>query len=329
MAAMTRRTACLTLLAVGAGGLRAPRAVAARPARIAWVSIDPPNPENAFLAAFRTGMRALGYTEGTGLVVETWWGEGAPERLRKLVPEIVASRPDVIVAAGGPAVRPFVEANVGVPVVFTFSGDVVLGKVVQSWARPGVNRTGVSFFALEMIPKRVALLKELLPGLKRVAFVGWPPHAGEALEIEAAAAAADKLGLQHRYHGAHTPAELDAAFDAIVQWKADAVMAFAGGITGSHPDRFAAFALRHRIPTVSAWGVFAEKGNVLAYGPVLTDSYLRLASHVDRVLKGAKPSEMPVERPTKFELVVNMKTAKALGLAIPSSLQARVDRVVE
>jgi putative ABC transport system substrate-binding protein len=326
---MDRRTACLTLAALWSLATIPARAQTARTRRVAWVSIDRVNPESPFLLAFRSGMRELGWVEGKGFVIDTWWADGSAERLKKLVPDIVASRPDVIVAAGGPAVRPLVDANVPLPVVFTFSGDVVLGKVVQSWARPGVNRTGISFFSLEMVPKRLALMREIIPDMKRVALVGWPPHAGELLELEAATTAAEKLGLQHRYHGANTADELDAAFEAIAQWNADAIFAFAGGITAAHPDRFASFSARRRIPAVSAWAVFAEKGNLMTYGPVLRESYVRLASYVDRVLNGAKPADMPVERPTKFELVINMKAAKALGIAIPPSVLLRADRLIE
>lgn len=326
---MDRRTACLTLAALAWVAAIPGRAQAARPARVAWVSIDRANPESPFLLGFRSGMRALGWIEGEHFVLDAWWADGSAERLKKLVPDIVASRPDVIVAAGGPSVRPLIDANVPLPVVFTFSADVVLGKVVHSWARPGVNRTGISFFSLELVPKRLELMREVLPGMKRVALVGWPPHAGELLELEAAATAAEKLGLQHRYYGANTAGELNAAFEAIAQWNADAILAFAGGITAAHPDRFAAFSARRRIPAVSAWAVFAERGNLMTYGPVLRESYVRLASYVDRVLKGAKPADMPVERPMRFEMVINMRAAKALGIVIPPSVLVRADRLIE
>jgi putative ABC transport system substrate-binding protein len=301
----------------------------ARPARVAWVSIDRASPESPFLLGFRNGMRTLGWIEGQGFLLDTWWADGSADRLKSLVPEIVARRPDVIVAAGGPAVRPLIVANVPIPIVFTYSADVVLGKVVQSWARPGVNRTGISFFSLELVPKRLEIMREVLPRMKRVALVGWPPHAGELLELKAATEIADKLGLQHRYYGANTAAELDAAFEAIAEWNADAILAFAGGITAAHPDRFAAFSVQRRIPAVSAWAVFAEKGNLMTYGPVLRESYVRLASYVDRILKGAKPADLPVELPTKLEFVINMKVAKSLGIVVPESVLLRADRLIE
>src|SRR5688572_14512053 len=181
---MITRRECLGLLL--AAPFASARAQTARTARVAWVSVDPQTANFPFLAAFRTGMRSVGRSEGPGLVIDTWWGGGSVAGVRKLMPEILASRPDVIVAAGGGALPPFIEANVPVPVVFTFSGDVVAGKVVQSWARPGVNRTGVSFYSLDIVPKRLAVLKEILPAMRRVAFIGWPPHAGEIQELETA-----------------------------------------------------------------------------------------------------------------------------------------------
>ena len=326
---MDRRTACLMLAVLPTFVAIPAPAQTARTARVAWVSIDRPNPESPFVLGFRSGMQTHGWIEGRGLVIDTWWADGSAERLKALVPDIVASRPDVIVAAGGPALRPLIDASVALPIVFTFSADPVLGKVVQSWARPGVNRSGISFFSLDLVPKRVELMKEIMPDMKRIALVGWPPHAGELRELEAAATAAKRFGLQHRYYGANTAAELDAAFEAIGQWKADAILAFAGGITAAHPDRFAAFSARRRIPAVSAWAVFAEKGNLMTYGPVLRESYVRLASYVDRILKGAKPEDMPVEQPTKLELVINMRAAKSLGIAIPQSMLLRADRLIE
>jgi putative ABC transport system substrate-binding protein len=304
-------------------------AQSAKIARVAWISIDPPNTESPLLLGFRHGIRSLGWTEGRDIAIDTWWGHGSRDRLVQLVPDIVASRPDVIVAAGSPPVRPLIDANVAPPIVFVFSADVVLGKVVQDWARPGVNRTGISFFSLELVPKRLELIKEVMPGLKRVAIVGWPPHPGELLELDAAATAAAKLGIEHRYFGVNTAAELDAAFDAIAQWKADALLAFSGTWTTAYPDRFAAFALRHRIPAVSAFSAFAEKGNLMSYGPVLREIHARLAWFVDRILKGANPSQMPVERPTRFELVINIKAAKALGITIPQSVLLRADQRIE
>ena len=205
-AAIGRRAVCVVMLGVAAHF----RARAATVRRVAWVSIDSPNPSSQSLRVWREAMRELGWVEGQNLVVDTWWSEGSADKLKALVPQILARRPEVIIANTGPAVRPFVDAKVAVPIVFAFSADPVQAKVVQSWARPGVNRTGVSYFSLELVPKRIQLAKEMLPRLKRVAVVGWPPHAGELLELDAARQAAQAQGLTLEYWGAHTGAEVDA-----------------------------------------------------------------------------------------------------------------------
>jgi len=320
-----RRQACAVLLAAAAPtSLRA-----ANERRVAWVSIDSPNPNNQSLKVWREAMRQQGWVEGQNLVIDLWWAEGSAEKLKALVPQILARNPEVIVATTGPAVRPFVDAQVAVPVVFAFSADPVQGKVVNSWARPGVNRTGVSYFSLELVPKRMQLIKEMLPRTRRLAVVGWPPHAGELLELDAARQAAQQQGLTLDYWGAHTGAEVDAALAAIDGWKPDALLVFAGVVASSHADRFAAWSLRRRVPTVGAWASFAEAGNLMAYGPVIAEAQARLAVFVDRILKGGKAAEIPVELPARIEMVLNLKTARAIGVDIPPTVMQRADRVIE
>lgn len=326
-AARDRRAACVWLLAgTAVPGLRAQGNA---PRRVAWVSIDSPNPSNQSLRVWCEAMRELGWIEGQNLVVDLWWAQGAANKLTGMVPQILARHPEVIVATTGPAVRPFVDAQVGVPVVFAFSADPVEGKVVQSWARPGVNRTGVSFFSLELVPKRMQLMRELLPRMKRLAVVGWPPHAGELLELDAARQVAHAQGLTLEYWGAHTGSEVDAALKAIEGWKPDAVLVFGGVVASSHADRFAAWSLRQRLPTISAWAAFADAGNLMTYGPVIGDAQARLAYFVDRILKGAKAAEMAVELPARIELVLNLRTARAIGVDVPRAMLQRADRVIE
>jgi putative ABC transport system substrate-binding protein len=274
-------------------------------------------------------MRDLGWVEGQNLVVDLWWAEGSADKLRALVPQILARKPEVVVAGQGPIVRPFVEVPMSMPLVFLFSADPVQAKVVQSWARPGVNRTGVSFFALDLVPKRIQLAREMLPRLQRLAMVGWPPHAGELLELDAARQAAQQQGLTLQYWGAHSGAEVDAALAAVTAWKPDAVMDFAGVVATNHADRFAAWSLRERVPTLSAWAAFAEAGNLMSYGPATLEAPARLALFVDRILKGGNAMEMPVEGPTRIELVLNLKTARAIGVDMPRALLQRADRVIE
>ena len=326
---MDRRCAIASLAALAPAASNPARAQAQRNARVAWVTIARPEPDSPFLHGFRGRLRDLGWVEGRNLTIDTWGGDGTPARMNALLAQVVASKPDVIVATGGPTVRYVVDADVPQPVAFTSSADAVLSGLVQSWARPGVNRTGVSFFSLELVPKRMALMKECLPQLKQLAIVGWPPHGGEGLELEAAKGAADKLGLQHRYYGVHNAAEVDAALDAITRTKADAVMVFAGTVASAHADRFAAFSLRTRTPTVSAWASFAESGNLMSYGPILRECFVSLGGIVDRLLNGAKAADIAVERPTRFEMVLNMKTANALGLKVPQTTLLQTDRLIE
>jgi putative tryptophan/tyrosine transport system substrate-binding protein len=304
-------------------------AFAANPRRVAWVSIDSPNPSNQSLRVWREGMRELGWIEGQNLVVDLWWAEGSNDKLKAMVPQILARNPEVIVATTGPAIRPFVDAQVAVPVVFAFSADPVQAKVVQSWARPGVNRTGVSYFSLELVPKRIQLIKEMLPRAQRLAVVGWPPHGGELLELDAARSVAQGQGLALEYWGAHSGAEVDAALAAIDAWKPDAVLVFAGVVASSHADRFAAWSLRRRVPTVSAWASFAEAGNLMSYGPVIGEAQARLAVFVDRILKGGKASDIAVELPARIEMVLNLKTSRAIGVDVPQAVLLRANRVIE
>ena len=325
---MDRRTACIAVAAAPWLATHA-RAQARSNARVAWVSVDRPNPASTGYLAFVRGMRELGWVEGKNLVVDTWWGEGSAAKLKDAVPKLVERRPDVVVAQGGLAANALVAANLPLPLVFTFSGDPVIARMVDSFARPGGNRTGITFFSLELVPKRLQILQEALPGIRRVAIVSSPLHAGERNELEAATRAATALGLAYNYHPATNPSELDAAFDMIQRQRADAILAFADALTQSFGERFAAFSARSRIPAMSGWSSFAEAGNLLSYGPVLSDSFARLATFVDRILKGTSPGSIPVEFPTKVELVVNRKTAQALGVSVTAAVLARADRVLD
>lgn len=300
-----------------------------RQARLAWVTLARADPNSAYLETFRARLRELGWTEGRNLSIELVGADASVARLKELVPQVIASRADVIVATGGPTARYFTDVAMVQPVAFSSSADPVIGGLVRSMAQPGVNRTGVTFFSLDLAPKRLALIKELLPGMKQVAIVGWPPHAGETLELQVAAEAAAKLGLGHSYHGVLSADELDAALQAIERSRADAVLVFAGTIASQFPDRFAAFSLRTRRPTVSAWEDFAEAGNVMSYGPIRRESFATLAEITDRLLRGAKAAETPVQAPTRIEMVLNLKTANAIGLKVPAGVLQRADRLIE
>ena len=273
-------------------------------------------------------MRELGYVEGRDLVIDTWWGEGSEERVEQLGGDIVRSQPDVIVTQGI-ALFPMIRAGVKTPIVLSISADPVEAKVVESFARPGGNVTGISLFTLALVGKRMQLLQEALPGIKRVALIANPQHPGEQKERDAAQTAAAQLGLTVRYFPVRSEAELDAALEDIARARDEAIVAFADGFTMGFAGRIATFSMQSRIPAVDGWAPFARKGNLFIYGPVVEDVYRRLAVYVDKILKGAKPADLPVELPTKVELVINMKTAKALGLTIPQSLLVRADEVIQ
>ena len=298
-------------------------------ARVAWVSTDRASSNSSSLEAFRRGMRELGWVEGRNLTIDTWWGEGSAATLVAAGPRIVERKPDLVVAQGGLAARAMIDARVELPVVFTFSGDPVIGKVVESFARPGNNRTGVTFFALELVPKRLEIMKEAMPGLKRVALLCSPLHAGEQRELEAATRGAASLGIATSYYPVTSAAEIDAAFDKLQRQRTDGILAFADALIMGYAEKIAALAVRTRIPAVSGWAIFAEKGNLMTYGPVLEDSYYRLASFADRILKGAKAGEIAVEFPTAVEFVVNRKAAQALQVNMPPAVLARATRIID
>lgn len=324
---MDRRTACGVLL--GLGGMTAVAGAQPRMARVAWVSVDRPNPSSPSYVAFVRGMQELGWVDGRNLTYDLWWGEGSAATLKEAVPRILASRPDVAVAQGGLAAAALVDAKFPLPIVFTFSGDPVVGKMVDSFARPGGLRTGVTFFSLELVPKRFQILRDGLPRLERVAIVSSPLHAGEQQELGVATRAAESLRLAFEHYHATNVAELEAAFARIVRFRADAILAFADALTAGFGERFAAFSLKSRIPAISGWSSFAEQGNLMSYGPVLPEAYRRLATFVDRILKGAKPGDLPVEFPSRFELVINRRAARAMDLTVAPALLARADRLID
>lgn len=302
-------------------------AQAQRLLRVAWLSNDTPN--SPFFEAFREGMRELGYNEGRNVVIEARFAEGSPERLDKFAAELAAMKPNIIVTQGGPATFPMIRAKPAAPIVFGFSGDPVEAKLVDSFARPNGNYTGTSFMSFDLVGKRMELLKEALQNVKRVAIVANPHHPGEQGELRVSTEAAKSLDLYIDYHQVRNEAELENAFAAIQKSRCDAIDAFPDAFTMRNSDKFAAFALKSRIPAISGWAQFADRGNLMSYGPNLRDSYKRLATYVDKIAKGAKPADLPIELPSSVEMVVNLKSARALGLKLPNSILVRATRVIE
>lgn len=296
--------------------------------RIAWIATSPERDARPFLDELRAGLRELRYAEGRDLAVEARWADDSVPLAAQLAAEAVASRPDVIVTLG-PAVFAVARATRSIPVVFGFSGDPVEAGLVQSLARPGGNLTGIYFLTLDLVGKRIELLKEMLPQVKRLAVLANPQHAGDRAERRAAQAAATALGLELQYFEARTAAEIAAALGAIGQSGAEAALVFPFATMMAQRERIAKWAIEQRIPTVSGWAQFADGGNLLSYGPNLRHTLRHLASFVDKIFKGARPSEIPVELPTSVELVVNTAAARALGLEVPRSVLLRADRVIE
>jgi putative ABC transport system substrate-binding protein len=326
---MKRRTLCralslpLLVLAQSAG------AQATSVFRVAWVSLEQANSSSPVFAAFRTGMAELGYVEGKNLVIDAWWGDGSAARLEQQRADILRARPDVIVAQGGVALGPMLHPSVDRPVLFSMSGDPVAAKIVASYAHPGGNATGITLFAAELTAKRMALLKEMVPGMRSIAVIANPRHPGAQRELQSAQDAAARLGLRLSHYTTQSLTELDAALDQIAKARSDAILVFADGFALQHADRIAAFSLRQRIPVVAGWAPFAQQDNLMAYGPEFADVYRRLASYADRIHKGARPGDLPVEQPSKFELIINLKTAKALGLAVPQALQLQATEMIQ
>ena len=242
--------------------------------------------------------------------------------------ELVTLKPHVIVTQGA-AIRAVLRTGTTMPIVFGFSGDPMEAGLVDSLARPGRNLTGVSFLSLELVGKRIELLKDVIPTLTRVAILASPEHPGQQAELRASQLAAKALGLTLEYFPVRGATELEAAFAAIPRSRVQAVVVFPDAVTLRNRERIARVGLEQRLPVVSGWAQFAESGCLATYGPNLRASYRRLAMYVDRILKGAKPAELPVELPTTVELVVNMRTATALGIKIPQPVLARADQVIE
>jgi putative ABC transport system substrate-binding protein len=318
------------LIALGAGAFGASSVALAQqagPVRVGWVSLDRAD-GSPFFDAFRAGLRDLGYVEGRDLTIEARWAEGSTERLEGLAAELVRSKPQVIVTQGG-AIHPVRKAGPAMPIVFGYSGDPVEAGLVDSLARPGRNFTGMSFLSLELVGKRVELVKDVMPRLTRVAILASPEHPGEQAELRASQAAARALSLTLEYFPVRTEPELEQAFGAIPRSRSEAVVAFPDALTLRARERIARFGLEQRLPIVSGWEQFADAGCLLTYGPNLRASYRRLATYVDRILKGVRPADLPVELPTSVELVVNMRTATALAIRVPQAVLARADRVIE
>ena len=315
--------------ACGAGALAALPAFAQAPqVRIGWLSNTRAADASLFLDALRAGLKDSGYVEGRNLVLETRWGDDVAQKIGQNIAELIASRPRIIVTQG-PAAQALAKQTTTIPVVFGYSGDPVEAGMVKSFSHPGGNLTGVAFLTLELVGKRVQLLKETLPKAKRLAVVANPQHPGDTAERRISERAAAELGLAIDYFEARNGRELLDVLPSIEKARSDAVMFFPVQFVISHRERIAEWAIRNRMPAISGWSQFADGGNLMTYGPNLNQVYRRLAWYADRILKGTKPADLPVEQPTQVELVVNLQAAKALGVTVPRSVLVRADRIIE
>jgi len=283
--------------------------------------------------AFRQGLRDLGYVEGRNVVIEYRSAEGKSERLPTLAAELVALDVDVIVAPGTPLALAAKQATRTLPIVFAAAADPVGSGLATSLARPGGNITGLSILlSSELVGKYLELLTRAVPGVSRVAVLWQPGGLGERTEqdlLKGAEVAARALGVRVQFVEARGPADIDRAFSDMTRVRAGALTVLATSMLNSERRRLVDLAAKNRLPAMYPYREFVDAGGLMAYGADLADLIRRAATYVDKILKGAKPADLPVEQPTKFELVINLKTAKALGLKIPQSLLGRADEVIQ
>ena len=343
-ATLMRRPPCLTdsadsvmgrraFLGVLAGGLvTAPLAAAGQQAgrtwRVGWLQPSPP--ASAGHTNFRQAMRELGYVPGENVMFEDRFAEGDFARLPGLAAELARTKVDVIVAVAPGAIRAARNATQTIPIVMAFSGvDPVKAGFVASFNRPGGNVTGITMLAPELSAKRLDVLKQALPAVKRVGVLGYRTNPGTAEQLKAVESAASRLGLTVEAVYAEQPDRYDGIFASLAQRRIDALLVLSDTVLANDRAEIVESAMRHRLPAVFDFKESAEAGGIVSYGVNNLDLYRQAARFVDRLFKGARPNDLPIEHPTKFELVVNLKTARALGLTIPRSLLQRADQVIE
>jgi ABC-type uncharacterized transport system substrate-binding protein len=325
-----KRRQFITLL-VGTAAAWPLAARAQQPAKIARIGfMRAAGPNEKEFSAFRSGLRALGYVEGQNIVIEQRYAAGAYDRLAGFAAELVRLQMDVIVVDGPPAAKAAKAATASTPVVFTLAVDPVADGLVASMARPGANLTGLTLsVGYQLVGKRVELLKDIKPDLARLAVLNNPNQPASSPYLSEAEKAARVLGLTVRTFDARNPGDLPAAFAAMVEWRANGVITLNDGMFYSQRERVVMLARENRLASVHPETGFVEAGGLVSYGPSLPDLFLRAATYVDRILKGAKPADLPIEQPTKFELVVNLKAAHALGLTVGREFLLRADEVID
>ncbi len=327
------RWPALLILALSLGLVAAPLpAGAQQPAkvyRIGYLTAGPISPRMHLVEAFRQGLGELGYMEGHNFALVTRSAERGPEQLSDRAAELVRLNVDVIVAVTTPAVQAAQQATGMIPIVMVSVADPVATGFVASLARPGGNTTGLSILSAELSGKRLQLLKEVVPRVSRVAVFWNPANPSNALQIGETKVAAQALGVQLQPLELRGPQDLESAFQAATRGRAGALIMLDDPLFFTHRTPIVALAAKSRLPAMYGLTGFVEAGGLMSYGTNLSDLHRRAATYVDKILKGAKPADLPVEQPTRFELVVNMKTAKALGITFPQSILVRADQVIQ
>src|SRR5215475_7939785 len=327
---MNRKVSCLALVALlFALGSPAQEQQPTKVPRIGYLGGAPSETQSARTAAFRHGLRELGYVEGKNIVIEWRYAEGKLNRVGELAADLVRLKVDVIVT-GGPTITPAVkEATTTIPIVMGYDNAPVGSGFVASLARPGGNITGLSALFPELSGKRLELLKEIMPRLSRVAVIGTSTQPGNAQALREVELAAGAFKVQLHYLDVLEPKDIEPAFRAAAKWHVDAALVLVGAVLNSHRIQIADLAVKNRLPAVYGQPQYVEDGGLLSYAPSYSDLFRRAATYVDKILKGAKPADLPIEQPKKFEFIVNLKAAKQIGLTIPPNVLARADKVIK
>lgn len=326
-----RRSFLFSLVAAGLSApLRSWGQSAASMPRVGLLTLSSPKPQIPRpIAAFLQAIRELGYIDGQTILIEFGWAEGKSERLTELADGFARDKVNVIVATGDAPIRAALRATSTIPIVMTTSGDAVGAGFVASLARPGGNITGMTAIAPELSAKRLQLVKELLPGASRVAVLVAPNDPVHAVEWSYMQAAEKTIGVKLQSIEVRNAEDFDSALAGLARAPTDALLVLHNGLIRAQRERILDFAGKSKMPAMYEAAEYVDAGGLMAYGVTHADLFRRSASHVDRILKGAKPADIPVEQPTRLELVFNSRTAMALGIAIPRSLLLRADRIVE